>query len=272
MFIDELTLSELNDKSNIKEIRLLDSNNNSLTISKWDFRLHGDYEDYTTRYLSITAAIEDEKTKLETLELEFIDGVKEKFDTGDLLITSENYNKFTLPSNTEMIPAMMGKGHLYRITGIILQIPISEAEEIIIQDIDLGLEGFEADYNNIHLEYGNVFDVLDMINRIRTVNPSLEWLKPFDELVVNPQYVPDNTSTQLEIDTDWIPKKSSTFFAFIPIICTDNKVLGMVNAFHPSAKAIIDGETYEIQAFFSMINIPKSDNEIFHKILKEIKR
>lgn len=277
VIFDEKEKSEMEHKLKIKSVDLIDSGGGAITLSKWSVGSNllevFQGKDYITRTLQAEISLAKEGiTEFIALNIRYVDDKVESYSIGSVKadIRLNEFMKEHFADNTITAQLINAVGDTpYPVSGLLVELDFREDKEIVINNIDLGIKGFEVDYNNIHMEYGTV-TTLDILKMRESSPPA--WLKPFDSLNMDANQasvapIPLTLANNYPNDSE---EKRVTLF--IPLICTDTEYLKTINVFCVSLSAEIDGNEKIIHVgnHWSLTRLPAEGVNINPvKLLKE---
>lgn len=265
--VDEKENSEMERKDKILSFSIYDSDGNEHSINNWSTYSFFRCDSYVLRQFSGNISFPTEGLKeFKTIKLRYLDDIKEYYEIGSFKINivtnaEENGAYADVSSNSFMINTVESSN--YPFSGIYAELDFRTYNEITINDIELGIEGFEPDFENIITEYTS-YSLTDLEQLRASVSGDAERFRIFNNLRIDSSYRKRTKPIILknQYPSDQEIKKAAIF---IPIICTDAKYLETINTFNITLHALIDGEEKLIKVgdIFSLTAIPEDGKNIF---------
>lgn len=268
VIVDEEELSEMASPDNIKSIYLVDSNSEKISALKW--QIQDGIKDKDKKYVmrSIDCSFVYKKSGSYNpvyVDIEFKDGKVERFDLGqiNIIVKTESELKEKRAANWFEVEFINPKvNSIVMASGIILVID-SIGKDVIIENIDLGLQNFDIDTENIIVLDGE-YDI-SYINELRKKND--KSIKIFDSIQIK-----ENIKSEfkpIHIDSSDGTTKYTTLL--IPLITKEGiSNSDKVVCANPTIKIVRDGKHQELYEFQPVVLLPRINKDIIPaKLLRE---
>lgn len=251
-FVDKEEYSEMHDINNIKSVSLVTGNNKKIHVDKWDIPISGGITNgYILRKMQASiASLESGIYSLTKLEIIFQDGVKESYDIGNLRI---NCGSPKSVNDVALIYSINKK--IYTYSGALISCDKYAKDEVVIRNVDLGLEGFEVDTENVHVIYDTLSNTESKTMEFKYSKIIPDWYEPFVNLRINPNY---DSGKHIPVSLPKNESSANNMTILIPFICTDEKYLNTYNLFNIENHAEINGKEKVISSrlYESPPNLP----------------
>lgn len=186
IFVDSNEASEMSTSDNIKSIEIIDANAQNLNITGWHIDNNIKTSDFIFRSIQTEAILDYEGVFIpKEIIITYKDNVSKRYDFGDFKIISYSNDYYSdnliagVVCNIISIPS--NNRDVYPYSGLVVFIK-GYTEEISIEKIDLGINSFGIDSDNV-VFYQSDYDFNLVLNYIEDgLKRNEEWAKELSDI------------------------------------------------------------------------------------------
>ncbi len=253
IFVDESKMSELASVENLKEIYIVDSN--GIKYPMMDYKIQDGVENkgYIMRNFEGNIIFKNPGIyELTNVKFKFLDNKIKDYPLGNFKVYVESKENFSNMFIGNIFPEYIFSKEKPGISGVMVRFDI-QAEDIVLKNIDLGVDGLNVDKNNIIVTK----DIID-INDFESKRNAKEFIC-FDSMRVTENS--DSGYLDKKISKEYI--KDNYIMLLIPITCSKefnlkNTAIALNLKFTINSK----GKDYELYSLQPLVYLPLINKDL----------